>query len=92
MADAVGRKVRVHGRVQGVFFRQWTLERARSLGVRGWVRNRTDGSLEAHLAGGEGAVAAMIEAMRGGPPQARVDDLTVEEVEPEAVEGFSVRL
>ena len=92
MADIVGRKVRVFGRVQGVFFRQWTVNQARSLGVSGWVHNARDGSLEAHLAGDEAAVAQLIERMRQGPAQARVEDLTIEDVEPEAVEGFSVRL
>ncbi|HEU5285409.1 MAG TPA: acylphosphatase [Sphingomicrobium sp.] len=92
MAEAVGRKVRIYGRVQGVFFRQWTVDRARSLGVAGWVRNASDGSVEAHLAGDQSAVAQLIEHMRRGPPQARVEDLTVETVEPEPVEGFSVKL
>ena len=92
MAEVVGRKVRLFGRVQGVFFRQWTVNEARNLGVAGWVHNARDGSVEAHLAGDEAAVAQLIEHMRRGPPQARVEDVTVETVEPEAVEGFSVRL
>ncbi len=92
MADVIGRKLRLYGRVQGVFFRQWAVGHARSLGVAGWVRNRPDGSVEAHLAGDQGAVSQMIEHMRRGPPQARVEDVTVNEVEPEPEEGFSVRL
>jgi acylphosphatase len=92
MAGAIGRKVRVYGRVQGVFFRQWAVHQARALGVGGWVHNAADGSVEAHLAGDEAAVSQMIDRMREGPPQAHVDDLTVEDVEPEDVEGFSVRL
>ena len=92
MTDTIGRKLRLYGRVQGVFFRQWTVERARSLGVGGWVRNRPDGSVEAHLAGDEAAVAHLIEHMRRGPPQARIEGFTVDEVDPEPVEGFSVRL
>ena len=92
MAEMVGRKVRLFGRVQGVFFRQWTVSQARSLGVSGWVHNAQDGSVEAHLEGEESAVAKLIERMQDGPAGARVDDLTVETVEPEAVEGFSVRL
>ena len=90
--NRIGRKVRIYGRVQGVFFRQWTVHQARALGVAGWVHNAADGSVETHLAGDEGAVSQMIERMRTGPPQAHVEDLTVEEVEPEAIEGFSVRL
>ena len=90
--EVVGRKVRLYGRVQGVFFRQWTVKQASALGVNGWVHNARDGSVEAHLAGDEAAVAKLIEHMRQGPAQARVDDVTVESVEPEPVEGFSVRL
>ena len=92
MAETVGRKVRLFGRVQGVFVRQWTVKKATALGVNGWVHNARDGSVEAHLAGEESAVAQLIENMRQGPPQAHVDDVTVETVEPETVKGFSVRL
>jgi acylphosphatase len=92
VAEPVGRKVRVFGRVQGVFYRQWTLKQARALGVTGWVHNANDGSVEAHLSGDNESVLAVIEQMRRGPPQARVDDLTVQEIEPEDFPGFSVRL
>ncbi len=88
----IARKVRIFGRVQGVFFRQWTVNHARPLGVAGWVHNARDGSVEAHLKGEEVAVAQLIEQLRRGPAGARVDDLTVEPVEPEDVEGFLVRL
>jgi len=87
----VGRKLRVFGRVQGVFYRQWTVNQARSSGVSGWVRNAADGTVEAHLAGEADAVARMIEAMRQGPSQAQVEDVMVEPVEPEELSGFSVR-
>ena len=87
----IARKVRVYGRVQGVFFRQWAVNQARTLGVSGWVRNAADGTVEAHLIGEEASLDAMIAAMRQGPSQARVEDLTVEPVEPEDVSGFSVR-
>ena len=92
MAEPIGRKVRLYGQVQGVFFRQWTVNQARALGVAGWVHNARDGSVEAHLAGDEAAVAQLIERMRQGPAGAHVEDLTIEIVEPEAVQGFSVRL
>ena len=92
MTEAVARKVRIYGRVQGVFFRQWAVNQARALGVAGWVHNARDGSVEAHVAGNELAVERMVEHLRRGPPQARVENLTVESAEPEAVEGFSVRL
>jgi acylphosphatase len=92
VAEAIGRKVRVFGRVQGVFFRQWAVNQARTLGVSGWVHNARDGSVEAHLEGGEEAVAKMVEWMRQGPPKARVEDLTVEDSTPQGIQGFSVRL
>jgi acylphosphatase len=92
MPDIIARKVRVFGRVQGVFFRQAAVSHARTLGVEGWVRNAPDGSVEAHLKGESGAVEQMIEWMRRGPSQARVEDVTVEDVEPEEVAGFSVRI
>ncbi len=87
----IARKVRIYGRVQGVFFRQWTVNQARLLGIAGWVRNCPDGTVEALVIGEEDAVAKMIAAMHQGPSQARVEDLTVEVVEPEEVSSFSVR-
>ncbi|HJS41535.1 MAG TPA: acylphosphatase [Sphingomicrobium sp.] len=88
---AIARKVRIYGRVQGVFFRQWAVNQARALGVAGWVRNCPDGTVEAHVTGEEDAVAKMIAAMHQGPSQARVDNLTVDVIEPEDASGFSVR-
>ena len=88
----VGRKLRLFGRVQGVFFRQWTLDQARRLGVAGWVRNQPDGSLEAHLEGEEGPVAQLAEMMRRGPSQARVDDVMSEETSPDDLKEFTVKL
>ena len=87
----VARSVRVTGRVQGVFFRAWTQGQARELGISGWIRNCPDGSVEAHLVGDEDAVARMVERMRHGPSDARVDALTVEEAEPETTGRFELR-
>ena len=66
-------RVRIYGRVQGVWFRAWTKRGAEALGLNGWVRNRSDGSVEAVLAGEAAAVRAMIEQCRVGPPAARVE-------------------
>ena len=86
-----GRRLRIRGRVQGVFFRNWTADKARSLGVRGWVRNRLDGSVELAAYGEEEAVEALTEACRTGPPAARVERIEVEEAEWEAPpSGFRV--
>jgi acylphosphatase len=69
----VSRHVVIRGRVQGVGFRAWTEIVALEHGLRGWVRNRRDGCVEALFAGAPEAVAAMIEQCRQGPPGARVD-------------------
>ncbi len=68
-------RVVIHGRVQGVWFRGWTVEEARARGLNGWVRNRRDGTVEALFQGADPAVASMIEACRQGPPAARVIEL-----------------
>ena len=65
-------RVRIEGRVQGVWYRGWTVAEAERRGLRGWVRNRGDGSVEALFVGPEEAVADMIDACRHGPPAARV--------------------
>ncbi|WP_324809201.1 acylphosphatase [Sphingomonas sp. LY29] len=87
----VARHVIVTGRVQGIFFRAWTKQQADQLGVSGWVRNRSDGSVEAFLEGDETAVADLIERMRSGPSAARVDRLDEKAAEPSSDKGFSVR-
>lgn len=87
----IARQVCVSGRVQGVFYRAWTADQARGLGVAGWVRNLPDGSVEALLEGSETAVGQMIEAMRTGPPAARVKKLSAEPATPSGTTGFVVR-
>ena len=73
---SVIRHIIVHGRVQGVGFRAFVEVEALTRGLEGWVRNRSDGSVEAVFAGEEDAVAAMIEACQRGPSfGARVDVL-----------------
>ena len=72
-------RVRIEGRVQGIGFRYWTVEQATVLGLRGWVRNRFDGSVEAVFAGPGRAVAEMVRRCRRGPPYARIT--RVEETE-----------
>lgn len=73
-----GVRVRILGHVQGVFFRNWTMDRARALGVRGWVRNRRDGSVELVAYGEDEAVEALTAACRIGPPAAKVERIEVE--------------
>lgn len=83
-------RVVIHGRVQGVGYRDWTQRRAEASGLAGWVRNRRDGTVEALFAGPEDTVLVLLAACREGPGAARVD--RVEEFPAEApVEvGFAV--
>ena len=84
-------RVLISGRVQGVFFRDWTMEKARSLGVRGWVRNRRDGSVELVAYGESDSIDALTAACRTGPPAARVERIEVETLEGEGPpSGFRV--
>ena len=81
-------RLRVEGRVQGVWYRGWATDRARQLGLSGWVRNRRDGSVEALLLGDEKAVRTMIEDCRRGPPAARVDRIIEEPADEPVDAGF----
>jgi acylphosphatase len=65
-------RVIIYGKVQGVWYRAWTVEQATQRGLGGWVRNRYDGTVEALFAGDAAAVEAVIEACREGPRHARV--------------------
>lgn len=85
------RRLRIHGRVQGVFFRGWAVDAARALGLRGWVRNRRDGTVEMIVAGEEEPVRLMIERCRQGPSAARVDRVEIEETDEVAEPGFAQR-
>jgi acylphosphatase len=79
----------IAGRVQGVGFRAWTVREARRRALRGWVRNRRDGRVEALLIGEVEEVEAMVEACRRGPTLARVDDLERKPVEDDGSHDFS---
>ena len=81
----------VTGRVQGVGYRIWAERTASALGLRGWVRNRRDGSVEALFCGPAQAVKAMVEACRRGPPAARVDHVAEQPAAPPAGPGFHQR-
>jgi acylphosphatase len=86
----IRRRVRVHGRVQGVFFRDTMRRLARSHGVAGWVRNNRDGTVEAVLEGEEEAVGRLVRWAHEGPRGAQVDGVEVLDEEPERCSGFSV--
>lgn len=87
----VRRRIKAHGRVQGVFFRDSTRKEAQRREVAGWVCNAADGSVEAVFEGDQDAVDALVELCRGGPGHASVERLDVEEEEPEGLSGFEVR-
>lgn len=87
----IARRLHIHGRVQGVFYRQWTVNTATELGLQGWVRNRSDGTVEAQVQGDEAAVESFIEAARHGPPMAEVTRLDVAVVEYGNLQGFTKR-
>ncbi|TFI58027.1 acylphosphatase [Sphingomonas parva] len=84
-----GARIRVSGRVQGVFFRNWTIEQAQALGLRGWVRNRADGSVEILAFGEEAALRALVAKCHEGPRAAQVARVEVEEAEGDAPVGFT---
>jgi acylphosphatase len=79
MPDTLDRRVIVEGFVQGVGYRDFARREARRLGIAGWVRNRSDGTVEAVVSGSAEAVEAMLAALRRGPPGARVRGLRLAE-------------
>ena len=91
MSEPIARRVVVHGRVQGVFFRDETRREARRHGVCGWVRNCADGTVEAQVEGTPESVEAMVQWCREGPRHAEVRDVRVGEVDVEGMSGFTVR-
>ena len=85
------KRVVVHGRVQGVFFRDSARQRAQAAGVVGWVANRPDGTVEAVFEGEAEAVEALVAWMAEGPRGAQVERTEVSEEEPDGLAGFDVR-
>jgi acylphosphatase len=86
----IARRLSIHGRVQGVFYRGWTVETARDLGLAGWVRNRRDGTVEALVQGEDAAIDRLIALAAQGPPAARVEQVEAAEIDPdESLTGFT---
>ena len=81
----------VHGRVQGVFYRASARETASRLGLSGWVRNRSDGSVELVACGESDRLRELEQWLHDGPRHARVDTVQVSEIEPQEFDGFAVR-
>jgi acylphosphatase len=84
-------EVTVRGMVQGVFFRVEMRDRARSLGLSGWVRNASDGTVRAAFEGDDERVASMVDWCGRGPRGALVDDVDVTWMDPEGEQGFEIR-
>jgi acylphosphatase len=91
VSEAARRRLVVHGRVQGVFFRDSLRREAAGRGVAGWVRNRPDGAVEAVLEGPADAVARVEAWCGSGPPQARVERVEAASEAVEGERGFEVR-
>lgn len=87
----VAQRLEISGRVQGVGFRYFVTQTARQHGLRGWVRNRSGGSVEALLIGEEAAVAAATEQCRRGPPMGRVDRLDSASAQDDGSTDFTER-
>jgi acylphosphatase len=69
-------RVIIEGRVQGVYYRAWTVSEAKARGLTGWVRNLASGEVEAVFCGPQEKIEEMIEACKDGPPAARVDAIS----------------
>jgi acylphosphatase len=87
----IARSIRVEGHVQGVWFRDWAIQAARAIGVSGWVRNRTDGSVEVYAVGEADLIERLTDRLREGSPASRVDRIDVQETELHPVDGFTRR-
>lgn len=84
-------RLSIVGRVQGVGFRAWAVDEAMRHNLRGWVRNRRDGSVEALIIGQPDAVAAMVTACRRGPPMSHVDAVHQNAADDDGSAGFFER-
>lgn len=81
----------IQGRVQGVGYRAWAVDQARRLGVRGWVRNRTDGTVEMLAAADDEALDRFVAICKEGPPAANVTRIDREASDPPSKDGFVQR-
>ncbi len=84
------RRYIVKGRVQGVGFRYFTHRIAQELGVRGWVKNLPNGTVEVYAEGDEDPIEQLLTGIKKGPFLGFVEDVEVGEVEPEGYQGFSI--
>lgn len=90
--NTVTKNLRIYGRVQGVSYRYWTQTTALGLGLSGWVRNRSDSSVEAMVHGDEDTVQKLITACNDGPPMAEVEKINIADASgDEWFDGFEIK-
>ncbi len=89
--EVVGKKIRVHGRVQGVGFRQFTVYTAQQYNIQGTVKNLFDGSVECYAKGAREDMEKFIQSLRKGPPLAKVTNIEIEDISPTLIpNGFKI--
>ena len=89
--NQICRRSLISGRVQGVFFRHYTREKALSLGLTGWVRNLPDGRVEVIVQGNRAQVEAMLEWFWQGSPSSQVQNVATEILEPQPFQSFEIQ-
>lgn len=89
--DITSLRVRVEGFVQAVGYRNYAIEKARALALDGWIRNRSDGTVEALVSGSTKSVEAFVSALTVGPPGSRVKSIDLHNAEPPEETGFHRR-
>lgn len=90
-SQSMARRFFVSGHVQGVFFREWTVGKAREVGLSGWVRNLSDGRVEVYATGEADLIDRLAQQLRKGAPASQVTGVQAEPAELERVNGFSRR-
>jgi acylphosphatase len=91
MSDITTFRLRISGQVQGVGYRDWAIVEARSRGLHGWVRNRSDGTVELMISGPDRAVQDMLGACTMGPESARVSNIDIQNEKNAPEPGFARR-
>jgi acylphosphatase len=91
MSNPVARRFLIEGHVQGVFFREWTVSKAREMGLSGYVRNLIDGRVEVYAIGPSTTLDQLAGHLRKGSPASKVAEVTAEPAAVERLHGFSRR-
>jgi acylphosphatase len=91
MSDSAAVHMFVHGHVQGVFFRAKTQKVAEGLGLTGWVKNCSDGSVELHAEGNKAKLEELIAWCRRGPALASVSNIDLNWIETKGLRSFDIR-